>query len=119
MTETRSVVVCTECREHWYVDAGSAKCSDSDHHRQQFELHRHRSPVVLPGGTTVLAVSFDAVDPYSRDVLPDYGLYLDRRWRPPWPHDHLDWPDFGVPDDAGALTAALRSVLDRAGAGQR
>jgi protein-tyrosine phosphatase len=58
------------------------------------------------------------VGPYSRDRPPDYGLYLDPRWQPPWNHDRLDWPDFGVPSDAGAVKAALSSVLDRARAGQ-
>jgi protein-tyrosine phosphatase len=75
--------------------------------------------VVLPDGTEVTAVSFDAMDPYSRDQPPDYGLYLDHMWQPPWDHDHLDWPDFGVPDDATHLAAALRAVLDRARAGER
>ena len=37
----------------------------------------------------------------------------------PWPHDHLDWPDFGVPDDPTLVLAALRSVLERARAGEQ
>jgi protein-tyrosine phosphatase len=41
------------------------------------------------------------------------------RWSPPWIHDHLDWPDFGVPRDADEVVVALRSVLDRARAGER
>jgi protein-tyrosine phosphatase len=64
-------------------------------------------------------VSFYADDPYTRDRDPDFGLYLDHRWQPPWPHDHLDWPDFGIPESAAPVLAALRSVLDRARAGQR
>jgi len=74
----------------------------------------------LPDGTELTAVSFDAADPYGRrDQPPDYGLYLDHRWQPPWAHDHIDWPDFGVPDDAAGVVAALRSVLDRARKGAR
>ncbi|MPY81655.1 MAG: hypothetical protein GEV04_25480, partial [Actinophytocola sp.] len=53
------------------------------------------------------------------DRTPDYGLYLDRRWQPPWPHGHLDWPDFGVPEEAEPVVGALRSVLDKARAGQQ
>jgi protein-tyrosine phosphatase len=83
------------------------------------DVHRHRTVVVLPDGTEVTAVSFDAGDPYTRDQQPDYGLYLDRRWRPPWTCDHLSWPDFGVPDDPAQVLAALSSLLDRARAGQR
>jgi hypothetical protein len=65
------------------------------------------------------AVSFGSVDPYARDVPPDFGLYLDKRWRPPWPHGHLDWPDFGIPDDPVLVVEPLGSLLDRARAGQR
>jgi protein-tyrosine phosphatase len=74
--------------------------------------------VVLPDGTTITAVSFDPGDPYGRDDRPDYGLYLDPRWQPPWPHDHVDWPDFGVPEET-AITNALLSLLARARAGER
>lgn len=91
-----------------------AKCADPRHDRQSFDLHRHRSIVVLPDGTEVTAVSFDATDPYAREQLPDFGLYLDPRWDPPWIHDHIDWPDFGVPSDTVSLVAALRSLLERA-----
>ena len=74
--------------------------------------------VVLPDGTKVTAVSFDATDPYSRVHQPDYGLYLDRSWQPPWTCDHLDWPDFGVPDHPARALAALGFLLDRARNGQ-
>jgi len=114
MTDIRSVVACTQCKIHWYVEYEPAKCTDADHDHQQFALHQHLSIVVLPDGTEVTAVSFDARDPYARDQPPDYGLYLDPQWEPPWGHDHLDWPDFGVPDDAAQVAAALRYLLKRA-----
>jgi protein-tyrosine phosphatase len=63
-------------------------------------------------------VSFDPADPYSREQVPDYGLYLDPQWRPPWPHDHVSWPDFGVPVDRGEAMDALKSLLARAREGQ-
>lgn len=81
-------------------------------------LHRHRCDVVLPG-VSIMAASFDADDPYTRDHVPDYGLYLDRLWQPPWRHGHLDWPDFGVPENAAPVIGALRSARERARAGQR
>ena len=118
MTEVRTVVVCAECRMPWYADE-PAKCTTPGHTHRQLELHRHRSVVTLPGGTRVTAVSFDAEDPYTRDDSPDFGLYLDHRWQPPWPHDHLDWPDFGVPEKMPPVITALQSVLDKARAGQR
>lgn len=68
----------------------------------------------MPDGSTITAVSFDEADPYSRDEPPDFGLYLDHRWSPPWPHVHVDWPDFGVPADPDVLVAALVDLLERA-----
>jgi protein-tyrosine phosphatase len=82
-------------------------------------MHRHRAAVALPDGTAVTAVSFDPGDPYGRDQPPDSGLYLDERWQPPWPHDHVDWADFGLPADTTAFVASLRSLLDRARAGEQ
>lgn len=119
MTDVRSVVACTQCQVHWYLNGEAAKCSDPDHDHQQFVLHQHRSVVVLPDATEVTAVSFDAIHPYARDEPPDYGLYLDPRWKPPWNHGHLDWPDFGVPEDPLPLAAALRRLLQRAHGGDR
>ncbi len=116
MTEVRLVVVCADCRVHWYAD-DEPTCTTEGHAHQQLELHRHRSLIALPDGTRVTAVSFDAADPYTRDNKPDYGLYLDHRWQPPWLHDHLDWPDFGIPAEQ-PLATALQSVLDKARAGK-
>ena len=116
---TRVVVACAECRVHWDLDHEQALCTDARHRHQRFEVHRHRSLVVLPDGTEVTAVSFDPMDPYGRDQPPHYGLYLDPRWQPPWTHAHLDWPDFGVPDDADHVVATLGTVLQRARAGER
>ncbi len=82
------------------------------------QVHVHRDAVELADGTTVTAVSFVGDDPYVRDPAPDFGLYLDARWDPPWPHQHVAWPDFGVPDVA-ELRTALLGLLDRASAGDR
>lgn len=119
MNETSVIVVCAERHVFWYQNAEPTKCTELDHEHRQHEVHRHRDTVVLPDGARIAAASFHAPDPYARDREPDYGLYLDRRWQPPWPHDHLDWPDFGVPDDPTPVLAALRSVLERARAGEQ
>ena len=119
MIDTRSVVACAQCQVHWYLDLEAATCTEPDHAHERFEVHLHRSVVVLPDGVEVIAVSFDAADPYVREQPPDYGLYLDHKWEPPWTHDHLDWPDFGVPDDTAHVVVALRSVLERARSGKR
>ena len=118
MVEIRRIVVCTECGLYWVEGSEPAKCRDGDHEHRVVETHRHLSPVVLPDGTQLTAASFDPVAPYARDRDPDYGLYLDSRWQPPWDHDYVDWPDFGVPANAEAVVEALRSVLERARSGQ-
>jgi rhodanese/phosphatase family protein len=117
--ETRLIVACAERQVFWQLGAEPATCTDADHQHRQVEVHVHRSVVGLPDGTAVTAVSFDPIDPYARDHRPDYGLYLDHRWQPPWAHDHVDWADFGVPDDPATVVTALRSVLSRARAGER
>ena len=119
MVETRIVIVCSQCGAFWDPAAEPASCRDSNHEHHRFDSHLHRSRVVLPDSTELTAVSFGSVDPYARDVPPDFGLYLDERWRPPWPHEYLDWPNFGVPDDPVLVVVALESLLDRARAGQR
>ncbi|HEY7265490.1 MAG TPA: protein-tyrosine phosphatase family protein [Trebonia sp.] len=83
-----------------------------------YETHRHLSTVVLPDGTQLTAASYDPVAPYARTREPDYGLYLDSRWQPPWANDHVDWPDFGLPADTEAFLEALKAVLERARSGQ-
>ncbi|MEN3273198.1 MAG: hypothetical protein V7636_1959 [Actinomycetota bacterium] len=78
--------------------------------------HRHLDAVTLPDGTTVVAVSFSSA--YERDAPPDFGLYLDERWDPPWPHAHVDWPDFGLPADPDAFVAALEDLRVRSRRGE-
>lgn len=82
------------------------------------DSHVHRDVVTFTDGTSITAVSFLERDPYERDTPPPtFGLYLDERWSPPWPHDHVTWPDFGVPD-ADELRAALEDALARARRGE-
>jgi hypothetical protein len=113
------VVACLAQKVFWHLDAEPAKCVDESHEHQRHELHWHLDLVTLPDGSRVTAASFYAPDPYTRDNRPDYGLYFDRCWQPPWPHDHIDWPDFGVPEDRATVLAALGSLLARAQAGEQ
>ena len=82
------------------------------------ERHVHRTRVQFADDTTVTGVTFLADDPYVRENPPGFGLYLDESWAPPWPHAHVDWPDFGVPEDLDALRRALTDLLDRARTGE-
>jgi hypothetical protein len=118
VVEIRRVVACAECGLWWDAGSEPAGCRNGEHAHHAFEAHRHLDLVVLADGTRVTAASFDPLAPYARGREPDYGLYLDHRWQPPWDHGHVDWPDFGVPADPGAVAEALRAVLQRARAGQ-
>jgi hypothetical protein len=117
MVVIRRVVICTESGVYW-EEGAEPECRNDDHQHRVLETHRHLSPVVLPDGTRLTAASFDPVAPYSRDRSPDYGLYFDARWQPPWDHGYVDWPDFGVPANSEAVERALKVVLERARAGQ-
>jgi hypothetical protein len=118
VAEIRRVVACTQCGLYWDERSEPGKCRNNDHEHRVSETHRHLSLVVLPDGTQLTAASFDPVAPYSRARDPDYGLYLDPRWQPPWDHGCIDWPDFGVPADTEAVVEALKTVLERARSGQ-
>ena len=118
VVEIRRAVACAECGLYWDAGSQPPRCRDGNHEHRVFEVHRHLDPVALPGGTRLTAASFDQAAPYVRARVPDYGLYLDPRWQPPWDHGHICWPDFGLPTDAGALTGTLRAVLERARSGQ-
>ncbi len=118
MVRIRRVVVCTACGLYWDSGPEPARCRDHGHEHRVFETHRHLSPVVLPDGTQLTAASFDPAAPYARARDPDYGLYLDSRWQPPWDHGHADWPDFGVPANAEAVVEALSAAAERARSGR-
>ncbi len=118
MVATRTVMICNQCAAFWDPAAEAAACTDPSHEHSRFDSHLHRTPVVFLDGTEVTAVSFGSADPYARAAVPDFGLYLDERWQPPWPHDHLDWPDYGVPSDPAEVVAVLGALLERARAGQ-
>ena len=112
------VMVCGERRLSWPVDAVEPSCTDATHCHFEYEVHRHRTPVLLPDGSRIVAVSFDSSDPYRREARPDFGLYLDPRWSAPWPHDHVEWPDFGVPASSDDLRTKLVQLLERSQTGE-
>lgn len=113
----RRLTVCRTCAIGW-PEGGESTCSaPEDHEHGPWESHLHRTRVTLPSGTDVWAVSFDGSDPYGRDQVPDFGLYLDDKWAPPWAHTRVAWPDFGIPLDLRTLRDQLASTLARAAAG--
>lgn len=62
---------------------------------------------------------------------PDFGLYLGKppdrpgrslrraAWRPDWPAEWIDWPDFGTPRNDELAAAAIERAYLLARAGQR
>jgi len=118
MVQITLVVVCGERRISWPADGDEPDCTDLSHKHFEHQVHRHRTPVLFPGGSGVVAVSFDSDDPYTREQSPGFGLYLDHRWAPPWAHDHVEWPDFGVPASSADLRSKLEQLLERSRSGE-
>ncbi len=76
--------------------------------------------VVLPDGTPVCARGRRQERPQG--APPTFGLCLGRdggSFRPGWPLEWVDWPDFAVPRDPQAAAAAIRRAYARAQAGER
>lgn len=119
MTDIMIVVACAECGVAWPLGTDDPLCVEPRHVHQRHEVHRHRNRVVLPDGTKVVAASLVGTEPYEREVVPDFGLYFDPRWQPPWPYAVVDWPDFGVPGDLMHFRSALQDVLARSRDDQR
>jgi hypothetical protein len=115
--QLREILYCVETGLYWLDDLEEPKCADGAHEHRRHEVHVHQERVSFPDGTAVTAVSFDPTG-YERTPPPDFGVYLDERWQPPWPHEHVDWPDFGLPSDRASLMATLDSVRERARAGE-
>jgi hypothetical protein len=87
--------------------------------------------IALPDGTLVRGRG--RREPFPEGPLPDFGLYLghppDRpqrmplrrrvTWRPDWPAEWIDWPDFRTPRDAAAAAAKIVEAYQRARSGER
>jgi hypothetical protein len=88
--------------------------------------------ITLPDGTAVRGRG--RREPLPPGPLPSYGLYLGRppdavprrllglrrvAWRPDWPADWIDWPDFRTPRDSEAAAAAIQHAYLLARSGQR
>jgi len=85
--------------------------------------------IELPDGTPVRGRGRS--QPVPPGPSPTYGLYpgpppgvkrrfLDRApaWRPDWPADWIDWPDFRIPRDHEAAAALIEHAYSLARAGQ-
>ena len=71
--------------------------------------------VTLPGGTVVQATGLSRPD---NDPPPDYGFYVDDAWTAEWPHEIVDWPDYGIPDDEPGVFSLIESLWERAQRGE-
>jgi hypothetical protein len=76
------------------------------------EPERLTGAIALPDGTPVRGRGRG--EPFPPGPPPTYGLYLGRpgsgadAWRPAWPADWIDWPDFRTPRDDRAAAALIR-----------
>jgi hypothetical protein len=75
--------------------------------------------VALPDGTLVRGRG--RRDPLPDGPLPEFGLYLGSpgSWRPDWPAEWIDWPDFRTPRDHDGAAAAIVRAYDIARSGRR
>jgi len=85
--------------------------------------------IALPDGTLIRGRG--RREPLPTGPSPDFGLYLGRdpdrprwirrraAWRPDWPADWIDWPDFGAPRHDRLAAAAIERAYLLARAGQR
>jgi hypothetical protein len=83
----------------------------------------------LPDGTLVRGRG--RREPLPAGPLPEFGLYLGRppsetrrgvsrpAWRPDWPADWIDWPDFRVPRDSERAATSIVHAYLLARSGQR
>lgn len=87
--------------------------------------------VTLPHGTVVRGRG--RREPMPGGPVPEFGLYLGRppdrprrgvlgrraRWRPDWPAEWVDWPDFRTPRDDERAAAAVVHAYRLARSGHR
>ena len=88
--------------------------------------------IALPDGTPVRGRG--RREPLPAGPTPDWGLYLGhdpdlprsglrigraQEWRPDWPAEWIEWPDFRTPRDDVAAAAAIARAYQRAASGER
>jgi hypothetical protein len=88
--------------------------------------------ITLPDGTAVRGRG--RREPLPEGPLPQFGLYLGRppdparrlivpgrseSWRPDWPAEWIDWPDFRTPRDERRAAELIGDAYRRALAGER
>jgi len=75
--------------------------------------------VALPDGTAVRGRG--RRDPLPGGPLPEFGLYLGTpgAWRPAWPAEWIDWPDFRTPRDHESAAASIVHAFELARSGRR
>ena len=72
--------------------------------------------VTLPDGTVIRASSI--VDRREHDPTRSFGLYMDHQWRPSWPAEMIDWPDFELPVDPDKAAGQIEAAYARARQGE-
>jgi hypothetical protein len=72
--------------------------------------------VTFPDGTCVCASALS--ERRFDDPQRSFGLYLDARWQPSWPAELIEWPDFGVPEDAESAAGKIEAAFTRARGGE-
>ena len=55
----------------------------------------------------------------DRTIERDFGLYCYPMWNPSWPHELIDWPDFGIPVDPERAAGQIIRAFGKAKSGQK
>lgn len=76
-----------------------------------------RCVLVLPDGTAVRGRGVRDAEPVGEP--PEFGLYLGVEYAPPWPHAHVDWPNYGLPVDDGVTARHIERAYRHARRGRR
>jgi hypothetical protein len=72
--------------------------------------------VTFPDGSRIRASAL--LDRQEDDPERSFGLYMDERWRPTWPAEIIDWPDFELPTDRTRAAQQIRAAFARAARGE-
>lgn len=73
--------------------------------------------IQFPDGTRIRANGIAARD--TDGGWREFGLYCDAAWKPEWPSQTIDWPDFGLPSAPETAAQQIVDAFERAKRGER
>jgi hypothetical protein len=71
-----------------------------------------RDTLVLPDRTVVRGRGVRHAVPAG--AAPEFGLYLGVDYAPTWPHETVEWPNYGLPEDDRMTAQRVEELYGRA-----